>query len=133
MTFGKERDPAPLRELLVLLMDEVNERRTHPQNDLITQFVTMMIEGRLLTDEELLSMLTGFVVAGHETTMNATGNLLFYLAERPEEQARLRQEPDRIPSLIEESLRYDNWLYHTNRQKQPYPLVMQALRRKARP
>ncbi len=108
MTFGKERNPAPLRELLVLLMDEVNERRAHPQNDLITQFVSLTIEGRLLTDEELLSILTGFVVAGHETTMNATGNLLLYLAERPEEQARLRQETDRIPSLIEESLRYDN-------------------------
>ena len=108
MTFGKERDPAPLRELLALLMDEVNTRRTHPQNDLITQFVTLTIEGRLLTDEELLSILAGFVVAGHETTMNATGNLLYYLAERPGEQARLRQEPDRIPSLIEESLRYDN-------------------------
>ncbi len=108
MTFGKERDPAPLRELLVLLMDEVNGRRTHPQNDLITQFVVLTIEGRLLTDEELLSILADFVVAGHETTMNATGNLLLYLAERPEEQARLRRDPERIPSLIEESLRYDN-------------------------
>ncbi len=108
MAFGKERDPAPLRELLALLMDEVNERRTYPQNDLITQFVTLTIEGRLLTDEELLSILAGFVVAGHETTMNATGNLLLYLAERPEEQARLRQDPDSIPALIEESLRYDN-------------------------
>ena len=108
MTFGKERDPAPLRELLVLLMDEVNRRRTHPRNDLITQFVTLTIEGRLLTDEELLSMLAAFVVAGHETTMNATGNLLLYLAERRWEQERLRQNPDGIPSLIEESLRYDN-------------------------
>ncbi len=107
-TYGKERNPAPLRELLALLMDEINERRTRPQNDLITQFVTLTIEGRLLTDEELLSILAGFVVAGHETTMNATGNLLLYLAERPKEQMRLRQEPDRIPSLIEESLRYDN-------------------------
>lgn len=108
MTFGKERDPAPLRELLALLLDEVNERRTHPQNDLITQFVTLTIEGRLLTGEELLSILTAFVVAGHETTMNATGNLLLYLAEQPQEQARVRQHPQHIPSLIEESLRYDN-------------------------
>ena len=108
VTFGKERDPTPLRALLALLMDEVTERRTHPRNDLITQFVTTTIDGRLLTDEELLSILTGFVVAGHETTMNATGNLLLYLAERPPEQARLRQDPERIPSVIEESLRYDN-------------------------
>ena len=102
ITFGKERDPAPLRGLLVLLRNEVNERRAHPQNDLIT------LEGRLLSDEELLSILAAFVVAGHETTMNATGNLLFYLAERPGEQTRLRQDQDSIPSLIEESLRYDN-------------------------
>ena len=108
MTFGKERDPAPLRALFALLMDEVNERRAHPQNDLITQFVTLRIEGRQLTDEELLSILVGFVVAGHETTMNATGNLLLYLAERPQEQVRLRQDPQCIPWIIEESLRYDN-------------------------
>lgn len=108
VTFGKERDPAPLRELLALLMDEVYERRTHPRDDLITQFVTLTIEDRLLSDDELLSMLTAFVVAGHETTMNATGNLLLYLAERPEEQERLRQNPEQIPSVIEESLRYDN-------------------------
>ncbi len=108
MAFGKERDPAPLQALFALLMDEVNERRISPQNDLITQFVTLTVEGRLLTDEELLSILTGFVVAGHETTMNATGNLLLYLAERPQEQVRLRQDLERIPSLIEESLRYDN-------------------------
>jgi cytochrome P450 len=108
MAFGKERNPAPLRALLALLMNEVNGRRTHPQNDLITQFDTLTIEGRFLTDEELLSILAGFVVAGHETTMNATGNLLLYLAERPQEQAWLRQNPDRIPSIIEESLRYDN-------------------------
>ncbi len=108
VTFGKERNPAPLRELFALLMDEVNARRTHPQNDLITQFVTLTIDGHPLTDEELLSMLTGFVVAGHETTMNATGNLLLYLAERPDEQERLRQNPRRIPAVVEESLRYDN-------------------------
>ena len=108
MTFGKERDPTPLRELLALLMEEVDERRTHPQSDLITQFVTLTIEGRPLTNEELLSILTGFVIAGHETTMNATGNLLLFLTERPQEQERLRQDPERIPSLIEESLRYDN-------------------------
>ena len=108
VTFGKERDPAPLRELFALLMDEVNGRRSNPRDDLMTQFVTLTIDGRPLTDEELLSTLTSFVVAGHETTMNATSNLLLYLAERLDEQERLRQNPNHIPALIEESLRYDN-------------------------
>lgn len=108
VTFGKERNPAPLRDLLALLMSEIVERRAHPRSDLISQFVSLTMEGRHLTDDELLSMLVGFAVAGHETTMNAAGNLLLYLAERPAEQARLRRDPAKIPEVIEESLRYDN-------------------------
>jgi cytochrome P450 len=105
--FGQERNPAPLRNLLTLVMSEANERRLRPQNDVLTALVQTTIDGRFLRDEELQSILTSFVVAGHETTMNAAGNLLYYLAERPEEQERLRQHPALIPDVVEESLRYD--------------------------
>ena len=105
--FGQEQNPAPLRNLLTLVMSEANERRLNPQDDLLTTLVQTTIDGRLLQDEELQSILTSFVVAGHETTMNAAGNLLYYLAEQPGEQERLRQNPALIPEVVEESLRYD--------------------------
>ncbi|HCI78089.1 MAG TPA: cytochrome P450, partial [Ktedonobacter sp.] len=106
-SFGREQNPAPLRAMLALLMSEVNERRTHPGDDVLTTLVQTTIDGRLLRDEEVQSILISFVVAGHETTMNAAANLLYYVAGRPEEQERLRQYPAQIPEVVEESLRYD--------------------------
>jgi cytochrome P450 len=105
--FGREQNPAPLRNLIALLLREANERRLHPQDDFLTTLVQMTVDERPLRDEELQSILISFAVAGHETTMNAAGNLLFYLAERPEEQERLRQHPALIPDVVEESLRYN--------------------------
>ena len=106
-TFGREQNPAALRELLALAMHEANERRLHPQDDVLTTLVQITIDGKPLRDEEIQSILTSFIVAGHETTMNAAGNLIYYMAERPEEQARLRQHAALIPEVVEESLRYD--------------------------
>ena len=105
--FGHEQNPAPLRKMLALLMSEANERRLHPQDDFLTMLVQMTVDERPLRDEELQSILISFAVAGHETTMNAASNLLYHLAERPQEQERLRQHPLLIPDVVEESLRYD--------------------------
>jgi len=106
-TYGHEQNPAPLRNLLSLLIREANERRLNPRDDFLTTLVKTTVDGRPLRDEELQSILISFAVAGHETTMNAAANLLCYLAERPEEQERLRHHPALIPEVVEESLRYD--------------------------
>ena len=105
--FGQERTPVPLQAMLALLMSEANERRLHPRNDGLTTLVHTTIDERPLRDEEVQSALLSFAVAGHETTMNAAANLVFYLAERPEVQAQLREHPALIPDVVEESLRVD--------------------------
>jgi cytochrome P450 len=47
------------------------------------------------------------LVAGNETTTNLLGNALLALMEHPDELARVRRDPRRIPALVEEALRYD--------------------------
>jgi len=47
------------------------------------------------------------LVAGNETTTNLLGNTLLALMAHPDELARVRREPRRIPALVEEALRYD--------------------------
>jgi cytochrome P450 len=47
------------------------------------------------------------LVAGNETTTNLLGNTLLALMEHPDELARVRRDPRRIPALVEEALRYD--------------------------
>lgn len=58
-----------------------------------------------LSDEELLSIMQVFLVAGHDTTRQTIGNAAFELARHPELQARLRQDPSGIPAFLNEVLR----------------------------
>ena len=49
-------------------------------------------DGLSLTDDELVSNLAVFFVAGHETTASATASMMYYLAAHPEIQERCRAE-----------------------------------------
>ncbi|KZT65611.1 cytochrome P450 [Daedalea quercina L-15889] len=49
-------------------------------------------ENQRLSDEEILAQVPTFLVAGHETTSNATGWALYALAIAPEIQGKLREE-----------------------------------------
>jgi cytochrome P450 len=64
------------------------------------------IDGQPLPDLELLSYFFLLVVAGNETTRNATSGGLLALIEHPAEMQRLREDPALIPSATEEILRW---------------------------
>ncbi|WBL37119.1 cytochrome P450 [Tepidiforma flava] len=53
---------------------------------------------------EMLSILQQILVAGNETTTNLIASGMMILVQRPELQERLRAEPDRIPTFVEEAL-----------------------------
>lgn len=94
------------RPLGEFLLQEANDRRREPRDDYLTQLATGEADGKPLNDEELASILVALANAGHQTTLNAVGNTLLHLATHPEDQARVRQEPAIIPTLVEESLRF---------------------------
>lgn len=48
----------------------LDERRARPQPDLMSALVTAEVEGRRLTEDELLGFCLLLLVAGHETTTN---------------------------------------------------------------
>jgi cytochrome P450 len=52
-------------------------------------------------------MLQTLLGAGGESTTSLLGNAVRILAERPQLQQQLRQNPDQIPTLVEEALRYE--------------------------
>jgi cytochrome P450 len=92
-----------MREYFVPLAEE---RKRRPREDLLTGLVQAEHEGSKLDFEEMLSMLVLLLVAGNETTTTLIGNAALALLAHPGELKRLRDDPDLLPSAIEEVLRF---------------------------
>ncbi|MEO5899950.1 MAG: cytochrome P450, partial [Ilumatobacteraceae bacterium] len=87
---------------------KIEDRRAAPGNDLISDLVAAMIDEEPLTNDEILSMLNQFLVAGNETTTKLITSSVRLLLEHPDELARLRADPSRIAGFVEESLRLES-------------------------
>ena len=85
-----------------LLKARAEQRDT---GDIISRLLSTEIHGRKLTHDELLSYCYLLFVAGLDTTAWAIRSSLWYLAQNPDAQARLRENPDLIPTAAEEFLR----------------------------
>src|SRR5690606_24555745 len=60
-----------------------------------------------LTEDELIGTCVLLLNAGHEATVNATGNGWWALFRNPGELERLRADRSLLPTAIEEILRWD--------------------------
>ncbi len=86
----------------------IAERRSAPQDDLITTLpLAGVSDAEPLTENELVIMLQGLILAGHESTTNMIGTGLLLLLERSESWQMLRDHPEYIPQTVEEILRFD--------------------------
>jgi cytochrome P450 len=85
------------------LRELARARRAAPGDDLISALTA--VDG--LTEDELVGTCVLLLNAGHEATVNATGNSWWALLRNPGELERLRADHGLIPAAIEELLRYD--------------------------
>jgi len=53
-------------------------------------------EGEAITDEEAVSMIFQIILAGNDSSSSTMGSALRFLAEKPERQKNLRNDPSRI-------------------------------------
>jgi len=84
------------------------ERREDPHDDLVSTLLLFSTPGvDPLTENELVILLQGLILAGHESTTNMIGTGLLLLLEQPERWQMLCEHPEYIPQTIEEILRFD--------------------------
>jgi len=83
------------------------ERRSAPTGDLISEMALVVDEGQRLSEDELIGTCVLLLNAGHEATVNVTGNGWWSLFRHPDELARLRAEPGLVPAAVEELMRWD--------------------------
>jgi cytochrome P450 len=84
------------------------ERRVRPGDDLISALTQVVDEGDVLTEDELVGTCVLLLNAGHEATVNMTGNGWWSLFRNPDQLAVLRSDIDGVlPTAIEELMRWD--------------------------
>ncbi|MEV1295316.1 cytochrome P450 [Pseudonocardia sp. NPDC049635] len=89
-----------------LMKAEIVAHRAGGRAGFVTELLDAEIDGRRLDDEEMISILATFAVAGHETTMNSASTLVHLLVTEPGQQDRLRANPELAPRYVEEMLRH---------------------------
>jgi len=96
-------------EFVAYLRGLADERRRAPGEDLLSHLVSVRdAEGDRLTEDELVTTCILLLNAGHEATVNVSGNGLLALLEHPDQLRRLRVDHSLLPTAIEELMRFDS-------------------------
>ncbi len=90
--------------------EQIDKRRTlrdagEPGDDLISFLLSVELAGQPLDQNEMWGACMLLLFAGIDTTWSAISASLWHLATHPEDQARMRAEPEVWPTAIEELLR----------------------------
>jgi cytochrome P450 len=93
----------------------IADRRQNPGTDLVSAIVQGQIDGEKLDDMEVLFNCWLLIIAGNETTRNATSGGMLALIEHPDERIRLKEHKALMPTAIEEILRWTTPITHLMR------------------
>jgi cytochrome P450 len=93
--------------VVAMLEGLVEAKQDAPGDDLVSGLLSARDGDERLDNQELLSTIFQLIVAGHDTTTSLIGNSVVALFRNPQELARVRSDPSRIPAAVEECLRYD--------------------------
>lgn len=95
------------------MKSKIDDRRANGGDDLLTDLVEARVEGETpLTDEEIMSIMQQFMVAGNETTTSTIAGALLQLIRNPDQMAKAKaaaggRDPKLIQNMVEEALRYE--------------------------
>jgi cytochrome P450 len=99
----------PLEFLYNRFTHYIEDRRREPRQDVLTSLATTTFADGSLPDVlDVARVAVNLFAAGQETTVRLLGSALQLIGERPALQAQLRNERERIPDFIEETLRFES-------------------------
>jgi cytochrome P450 len=95
---------AEFRDYVLSLAEQ---RRSGPRDDLVTRLVESRVDGKRLSDPQLVSTIIVLLNAGHEATVNTLGNGVLALLRHPGQWARLVEGEVEPAAAVEELIRWD--------------------------
>ncbi len=98
------------REVLAYFAEQLEARVAVPADerpdDILSFLVAAEHDGAPLTRRHQIGTCFLLLIAGIDTTWSSISAGLWHLAAHPEDQDRLRREPDLLPTAVEEILRF---------------------------
>lgn len=113
-----DRIPAILRSLQELrsyLCQQMRILETLPRDGLLYSLMTIEVDGKKLSSEEVLANTIITLIGGHETTTNLIASGFLTLVQNPDSLAQLQRDPGIVASAVEELLRFESPVQHTAR------------------
>ena len=92
-------------ELATFLFEQLDYRRKHPGDDLISAMVGSDV-AKGLSDEAMMVNVRQLLFAGNETTSNWLGHIVVTFASFQDEWQAMRQQRSLVPGAVEEVLRW---------------------------
>lgn len=97
-------------EVIHYFRAKLDEREQVPEHERPDDLITMLVEARHdgdpLDEPHRIGSCFLLLIAGIDTTWSSIGSGLYHLAAHPQDQARLRAEPELMASAVEEILRF---------------------------
>jgi len=85
----------------------IGQRRSKPENDLMTALVQAEVDGERFTDDDISSIFALLIIAGNDTTRQSISHGMKALTDFPEQRAWLMEDLDgRLPMAVEEIIRW---------------------------
>lgn len=107
--FSAQNDEAEMGRLSAAILGEmkalIEAKKAAPDDKLMSHFIAVDIDGRRMSDDEILAMSFVLFLGGMDTVTNVTGFAFQQLAQMPAVQARLAADPSLIPAFADEAVR----------------------------
>ena len=102
-------------DLLSYFQADLGRRRASGGDGLISDLLLLEVDGRALTEAELLGFCVLLVIAGHETTTKLVSNAIEILSRHPNQRNELVAAPNLASGAVEEVLRFHNSTQYMHR------------------
>jgi cytochrome P450 len=94
-------------ELDDYLAGVIAERKAHPRDDLLSVLLHPTSPENELTETQLLSAVSGLLIAGTRGVTNQLANIIHTFATQPRAWRQLQRDPALVPGAVEEAIRWE--------------------------
>ncbi len=94
-----------MQGLFMYLSEQIQDHVANPRDDLTSFLIDAEMDGAKLDPFHVAGTIALLLIAGIDTTWSAIGASIWHLAGNPSDRQRLVDEPDLLPTAMEEFLR----------------------------